>query len=292
MSTDSLPMSTDSLDFVDAHAHFWRVSTHDWYPMLRAARPALYRDYLLPDYLADAGAAGIHITGLVHVSATTAAGAFLHETRWLNQLHQETGRPSAIIGTIDPQAPFQTVARQMLVQAASSAFRGVRVFAGLNPAEVTSVELLRLLGEHDLVFDQIIRPAEVTAYLPLIDKAHGTAIVLEHAGWPESTAPEAFRQWRNGIAKLAALPNVDCKISGPAAALGSTAPDVLRPFVETCLELFGIDRCFFGSNFPIDGIAGSYAELLTSYQTITAPLSDLDRRNLFSANATRRYRLG
>ncbi|WP_083864875.1 amidohydrolase family protein [Nocardia brevicatena] len=278
--------------FVDAHAHFWQVSTHDWYPMLRAARPALYRDYLLPDYLADAGAAGVHVTGLVHVSATTAAGAFLHETRWLNQLHRDTGRPSAIIGAIDPQAPFRTIAQQTLAQAAGSAFRGVRVFAGLDPVETTSAELLRLLGEHNLVFDQIIRPAEVTAYLPLIEKAHDTAIVLEHAGLPEGTEPEPFRQWRDGIAKLAALPNVDCKISGLGAALGSTTPEVLRPFVETCLELFGIDRCFFGSNFPVDGIAGSYTQLLASYQVITAPLSDQDRRNLFSVNATRRYRLG
>ena len=74
-------------------------------------------------------------------------------------------------------------------------------------------------------------------------------------------------------------------------ALRTTDPDRLRPWIETCLELFGVDRCFFGSNFPVDSVAGTYADLIAAYREITASLSGEDRYKLFVANARRRYRV-
>ncbi|MDL4813368.1 amidohydrolase family protein [Actinomadura opuntiae] len=113
-------------------------------------------------------------------------------------------------------------------------------------------------------------------------------VVAEHTGWPDK---EPFPEWRAGMATLAALPNVHCKLSGLGMALRTMAVEELRPYVESCLDLFGVDRCFFGSNFPVDGVAGTYADLLAAYQEISAPLTEAERRALFSANARRRYRL-
>ncbi|MGK5553368.1 amidohydrolase family protein [Actinomadura kijaniata] len=118
-----------------------------------------------------------------------------------------------------------------------------------------------------------------------------TSIVLEHAGWPDSPEPERFHHWREAITAFAAFDNVDCKISGLGMALGTTDPERLRPYVETCLELFGVDRCMFASNFPVDSIAGTYEDLIGAYRHITAPLGAETQQNLFAANARRRYRL-
>jgi L-fuconolactonase len=74
-------------------------------------------------------------------------------------------------------------------------------------------------------------------------------------------------------------------------ALGTADPDRLRPWVETCLELFGIDRCFFGSNLPVDSVAGTYAEVVAAYRETASFLSAQERQRLFAANARRRYRL-
>lgn len=108
------------------------------------------------------------------------------------------------------------------------------------------------MADHDWIFEIVTQPAGIPSYLPAIKDAPGTTFVLEHAGWPGGAEPEQFRQWREAIAALAAFDNVDCKISGLGMALRTTDPARLRPFVETCLDLFGVDRCFFGSNFPVD----------------------------------------
>ncbi|MDL4816499.1 amidohydrolase family protein [Actinomadura opuntiae] len=273
-------MTTD-LEFVDAHVHYWQPSVNDWYPALRS-RP-VYRDILPGDFPAGGG----H----VHVSAVSSPRWVVEESRWLEQLRRETGFPSAVIGTIDPAAPFTEIERDIRAQAENDAFRGIRVFSGLDPTTEMAVQLLRMLADQDWVFDLIAHPVDMASYLPLIEKSPDTAIVLEHAGWPDGPDPEQFRAWRQSLAPLAAFDNVDCKISGLGMALGTTAADRLRPYVEACLELFGVDRCFFGSNFPVDSVAGTYGDLIDAYRQITAPLGTRTQGELFAANARRRYRL-
>jgi L-fuconolactonase len=272
---------TTDLEFVDAHVHYWQPSVNDWYPALRS-RP-IYRDILPGDFPPSAG----H----VHVSAVTAPRSVLDEARWLDRLRDETGFPSAVVGTIDPTASFEVIEGDLLAQAESSAFRGIRVFSGLDPAADTTGRLFQLLAENGWIFDLITRPADISGYLPAIEKSPGTTFVLEHAGWPDGEEPEQFRRWRDAISRLAAFENIDCKISGLGMALRTTDPYRLRPWVETCLELFGVDRCFFGSNFPVDSVAGTYADLIAAYREITASLSGEDRYKLFVANARRRYRV-
>ncbi|RMI35983.1 hydrolase [Actinomadura harenae] len=278
------------MEFVDAHVHHWQTSVHDWYPMLHVTLPEVPRDYPPSRFRADAEAAGVRLLGTVHVSATTVPGAFLDETRWLDAM-DAPDRPSAIIGSVDPDVAPHVVEAQLDEQARSPLFRGVRVFAGLSPDGDTAAALLRELGERGLVFDQVIRAPEVDAYLAALAGAPDVQVVLEHAGWPETGSPEGFIDWRRGLAKLAALPRVDCKISGLGMPLGRLDAAALRPYVETCLDLFGIDRCFFGSNFPVDGLSGGLAELMAAYQDVTSDLSAEERRKLFVGNATRRYRL-
>jgi L-fuconolactonase len=271
----------DDLEFVDAHVHYWQPSINDWYPALRS-RP-IYRDVLPGEFPASAG----H----VHVSAVSSPQHVLDETRWLNQLRTATGLPTAIIGTIDPAADPATTEKSLLAQAESPAFRGIRVFTGLDPQADTTRELFHLLAAHGWIFDLITRPAEIAAYLPALTASPNTAFVLEHAGWPDGPGPDQFHHWRQAITPLAVLPNVDCKISGLGMALHTTDPDQLRPWIETCIELFGIDRCLFGSNFPVDSIAGTYTDLMDAYCDITSPLSPEDQHKLFADNARRRYRL-
>jgi L-fuconolactonase len=272
---------TTEVEFVDAHIHYWQPSVNDWYPALRT-RP-IYRDILPGDFPPSAG----H----VHVSAVSAPESVLYESRWLDQLRAETGLPSAIIGTIDPAAPIEVIERNLATQAESPAFRGIRVFSGMDPASDTTLKLFQILAGNNWVFDLICRPSDIDSYLPAIRRSPDTTFVLEHAGWPDGQAPEQFRQWRESIARLAAFDNIDCKISGLGMVLKTTDPDRLQPWVETCLELFGVERCFFGSNFPVDSVAGTYTDLISAYRQIIAPLSAEEQSRLFATNARRRYRL-
>ena len=67
--------------------------------------------------------------------------------------------------------------------------------------------------------------------------------------------------------------------------------DRLTAFVESCLEVFGTDRCFFGSNWPVQRLYGSYEMLVTALRMATAHLTDGERHDLFVGNAERMYRL-
>jgi predicted TIM-barrel fold metal-dependent hydrolase len=65
----------------------------------------------------------------------------------------------------------------------------------------------------------------------------------------------------------------------------------IRPWVMACLEAFGVARCFFGSNWPVDRLFSSYDAVIDAYAEIISDLSSSEQEALFSANATKVYSL-
>ena len=65
--------------------------------------------------------------------------------------------------------------------------------------------------------------------------------------------------------------------------------------IETVLkiiELFGMDRCFFASNFPVESHQGwSATRLYSSFQNIVKYLEEDEQKKLFSENARSVYGL-
>lgn len=278
-------------DVVDPHVHHWHPSVNDWYPMLAdPAMSAIAHDYLAADYRADT--AGYPISAIVHVSATSKPGAYLDEARWLEDLASQTGWPAATVGAVDVDKPWPDMAADLIEQAANPRLRGVRVLFGLDPASDVADGLVRWLEGRRLVFDAVAHPGEVAAYLRLLDATPDLVVALEHAGWPDSGDDDHFAEWRRGLDALAARPGTYCKISGLAMTLHTLDAAVQRRWIEGCIEAFGPDRCMFGSNFPVDRMFGSFADLYSMYEQVTADLPDKDLANLFSATARRVYGLG
>ena len=67
--------------------------------------------------------------------------------------------------------------------------------------------------------------------------------------------------------------------------------DAWRPYIETCVELFGAERCLFESNFPVDKAMYSYRTLWNAFKRLAADASDDEKTALFSATAASTYRL-
>jgi len=139
------------------------------------------------------------------------------------------------------------------------------------------------------------------------------AIVLDHAGGAIGMGPYAgrrdavFAAWRDGIRALAQCPNVHIKLGGLCICVWGFAEQLVagerppgseelaalwRPYVETCIEAFGADRCMFESNFPVDKGCCSYAVLWNAFKRITAGCSPAAKRALYAGTANRFYRLG
>ncbi len=113
-------------------------------------------------------------------------------------------------------------------------------------------------------------------------------VVVEHTGWPLAQDPEHAAVWRNGMTRLAGLgPRVHCKLSGLAMTLHRIDVASFRPWVAHSLEVFGPARYFFASNFPVDGMFGSYDDLYGTYAQLVDELAAPARDALFAANAAR-----
>ena len=138
----------------------------------------------------------------------------------------------------------------------------------------------------------------------------GTTIILNHFGGPLGVGPyagradEVFAQWRTVIGELAACPNVVAKLGGINMEMNgfgwherSRPPgsrelmEATRRYYEHTIEKFGVDRCMFESNFPVDKASCSYTVLWNSFQHLTAKYSAAEKAALFHDTAARVYRL-
>ena len=64
-----------------------------------------------------------------------------------------------------------------------------------------------------------------------------------------------------------------------------------RQIVLTTIDIFGVDRCMFASNFPVDGVCGDLDTIFIGYKTITAGFTEEERKTMFHDNAIRIYRI-
>ena len=64
--------------------------------------------------------------------------------------------------------------------------------------------------------------------------------------------------------RLADQENIVSKLSGLGTFIHRNDADHIRDVVLQTVELFGAERCLFGSNFPIEKLWTSYAELARS----------------------------
>jgi predicted TIM-barrel fold metal-dependent hydrolase len=147
----------------------------------------------------------------------------------------------------------------------------------------------------------------------LIDTARAspdTTIVVDHCGGIvrigayADRRDEVFERWSASMRELARLPNVHVKLGGLGMRIngfafdkGETPPSsqvlaqTWKPWIETCIEAFGADRCMFESNFPVDKGSYSYVIGWNAFKRLTAGCSAGERQALFEGTATRVYRL-
>src|SRR5437879_5441537 len=132
-------------------------------------------------------------------------------------------------------------------------------------------------------------------------KAAICAGIVSHVNLRE----EIFPVWKASIQEIARCPNVVVKLGGLAMCLlgydfhlrpkppsSEEAAAAWRPYIETCIEAFGLNRCMFESNFPPDKGQCSYQVIFNAFKRLAAPYSEPEKTALFSKTAADFYRLG
>jgi predicted TIM-barrel fold metal-dependent hydrolase len=279
---------------VDAHVHLWDPARTDWYPYL-AHPPAegggdpsrMYRAFDLETYRAEA--AGWNVVKVVNVAAAT-GGHSIEETLELDRRAEGGAGPDAIIGGLPPTDTVAEAVGLIDRQMAASRLRGVRPMGRfVGPLPDTGV--LGALADRDLLFEVMSHPDQLRAAAERLAGLDRLTVVVEHTGWPRSDTAEERALWLDGIRALAEVgPNVICKLSGLAMPFRSVGVDALAPWLEPAIEAFGVDRCLFASNFPVDATFGTFDELYATFSAVTAGLGPGARAKLFADNAERVYR--
>jgi predicted TIM-barrel fold metal-dependent hydrolase len=166
------------------------------------------------------------------------------------------------------------------------------------------------LAPLNLSFDAWLFHPQIPELTDLACAFPDTRIVLDHCGGPigigsyANRREEIFAQWKASIREIATCKNVVVKLGGLAMRLlgydfheralppsSEHAAAAWRPYIETCIEAFGADRCMFESNFPPDKGQCSYQVIFNAFKRIAAACSEAEKTALFSKTATDFYRL-
>jgi predicted TIM-barrel fold metal-dependent hydrolase len=67
--------------------------------------------------------------------------------------------------------------------------------------------------------------------------------------------------------------------------------EATRRYFDFTIQKFGVNRCMFESNFPVDKLSCSFTNLWNSFKIMTRDMSADERRALFHDTAKRVYRL-
>jgi predicted TIM-barrel fold metal-dependent hydrolase len=304
MAEDEAP----AMPMVDAHQHFWDIAKN-YYPWLCDPVPipfrygdyaALRRNYLPPDYRADS--AGFNIVKTVHMEAEWDRATPVAETRWLEAIHREFGLPSACIGHAEPDRP--DIEEVLAGHATSPLMRGIRhkPKAASDPREARRGAAgsmddpnwrkgYALLERFGFSYDLQTPWWHLDAAASLAADFPRTPIVINHTGLPADRSPEGLAAWRSALAAIAAQPNVAVKISGLGRAGLPWELEGNGPVIRDAIAIFGIDRCMFASNYPVDRLAGTFDTIYRGFLNSVADLAAADQRKLFHDNAVRIYRL-
>ncbi len=295
------------MQVVDPHIHLWDTSQVrlGWLAHPGVAfsgdNRLLPQRHAVAEFLQAAG--GIEVLQSVHVEANP--DDVVAEAQWLQSLADDPvnrGHPHGIVAGADLAAADAPDILQRL--SALPNLRGIRQILNRHPdprynyvsrdylLEPRWRENLAGLARRGWSFDLQLYAAQVPAAVEVIAKHPDILFIVNHAGMLVDPADvRAREQWSGALRALAQHPNVALKISGLVMFDHHWGIDSLRARVLASLDSFGIERCMFASNFPIDGLHADYAALWHAYASILEGASAAERAALFCGNAQRFYRL-
>lgn len=301
------------LPIVDAHHHFWDLSgpaatcTHPW--LQSAARiPFRYGDYaaICRSYLpADHRLAfGAHRwAGSVLMEGEWNPADPLGELRWVQALAAEEGVPEALAAQIwldredvgELLAAYRDMPMVRSVRhkprcAPRHAHHGAWAPAG-SMRDRTWRDGYARLHAAGLMFELQAPWWHVDEMVELAQDFPRTILILNHAGLPAARDAESLRAWQAAMTRLAQCPNVRVKISGIGVPGVAWTAALQAPVVEPLLSIFGVPRCVFASNFPVDSLVADLDTIFSVYKQLVRNRPPAERLALFCDNAVALYGL-
>lgn len=294
-------------DIIDAHHHLWDLEAvrYPWLLERGVKRffgdpTPIQRNYLPADFERDIGS--LPVSRSVHIQVGAAPGQSLAETEWLQSV-SESGKhkPQAIVAFADLSADDieETLDRQL----AYPSLRGIRQIVGRSVEEDAKTGTATLLGNPDWVeglasliprglsFDLQLIPAQIPDALAVLRQLPDLPVAVCHCASPWDQSRQGLKTWRAHVRALAELPRVFCKLSGFGMFDHNWTVESIRPIILEAVDAFGVSRCMFGSNFPVDKLHRDYAALYDAYFNVVHHFSPDEKQALFCDTAASFYRI-
>jgi predicted TIM-barrel fold metal-dependent hydrolase len=289
---------------IDSHFHIWRQKDQPWLvgpmvPRIFGPYEPIRRDYPIEEFLADQKGSGVEKA--VYVQTNWAKEDFEKEVAFLTDTAKASGWPHAIVGyadmTVDdvrPQLdrlkkyPLLRGVRMQLHWHETPAFRFAKsADQVINPTVKKNIARLR---DYGLSFDLQLFPAQMKDGLELVGENPETNFILTHTGMLTDLAEPVVEEWKAGLRTLAKAPNLYAKLSGLGTFVHRNDPEVIGTVVDNAIEILGSERLMFGSNFPIEKLWTSHAELIAAHRKAVTKHGAKAEADIFWNTAERVYR--
>ena len=147
------------------------------------------------------------------------------------------------------------------------------------------------LADYGWSFDLQVFAKQMADAADLAEACPNVTFVLQHAGMLEDLSIQGRSEWRAGMVRLAACPNVVSKLSGLGTFIHRNDAAHIADVVRETVGVFGADRCLFGSNFPVEKLWTTYGALTSAYREAVEALPEKEQRAILHDTAMRVYRL-
>lgn len=294
---------------IDAHHHFWepRLGKQPW---LRPGVDIGFRygpyesikcDYLPPDIRRDAADAGINLVGTVTMETEWEEDDPVGEMEYTAAIADRYGLPNAAVAHALLDDP--DVERTIEALAAIPLVRSVRHKPGQAPSWAQSegyqtlmtdpawLHGVSLLGKYGLSLDLQVAWYHLDQAENIFRQNPDLPVIINHAALPSDRSDEALTAWEHAITRVAQFPQVMVKASGIGLLGVAWTAKNNRRIVEHLIASFGPDRLMFASNFPVDSLTATYAEIWNGFREITRAYSYDEQLDMYARTAQRAYRL-
>ena len=295
------------MQIIDAHHHFWDLD-RNYLPWLRDEPPVAFRygdyselkrNYLPGDYRRDNGR--FEVIGSVFVETEWDPRDPAGEVHWVEGVQHEHGLPTVMVA--QAWLDRSDVGDLLHSHSLRPIVRGIRHKPKAAPSP-DALELgapgsmadeafrrgYALLAPNGLSYDLQTPWWHLREARDLVDAFPETQLILNHTGLPSDRSAAGIASWRRAMRTLAGAPNTAVKISGLGQAGRPWSADDNGAIILDTIDIFGVDRTMFASNFPVDSLVGSFEAIFSGFDAITCGFNDSERAALFRDNARRIYR--
>ena len=273
---------------IDSHHHFWDMGALD-YPWMPPPPSVIRQNYMPEDMAPVLESVGVSKTVLVQAHQS------IEEAHWMLDMVESTDFVAGVVAWADLTSP--DLGRDLDSICARPGLVGIRHQVEEEPDETwlagpDVIEGLKEVARHDVSYDLLVKGPHIKYVPQLADKVPDLRMVVDHIAKPPIAAG-VTEPWATGIAAVADIPGVYCKLSGLVTEADHerwTVAD-LKPYVDHVVEQFGFDRLMWGSDWPVCLLAASYDRVFSAAMEAVGDLTPEQRTGLLSKNATDFYRL-